>query len=265
MSNALLVVSFLCLTTSEKKVQSRRPHGGPLLGTQNGLHAWNDLTLAPSQIVVGSAVSINRISEYSPVSWRGGVLVFIKSARPPSTRPPNFLNFLPKLKVAAISSRGDVNDGKRNSVLAVRTMGVVRRIWVGRVAVHGTGGVTRFITAPQRGRIVDLYRTEYTWVAWRIGGKRTVAMAARAIHRERIDVLATFLGTGGMTRLTTASQLGIIGDRRQTDHTWFGLSHQAKGSITCWASERMPGSSMGLKHEMGRWDFYRETKGHVGG
>jgi len=125
-------------------------------------------------------------------------------------------------------------------------MGVARRIWVGRVAVHGTGGVTRFITAPQRGRIVDFYRTEHTWTDWRLSGKRSGAVAARTTD-EVTMVLATFLGTGGMTRLTTASQLGIIGDRRQTNHTWFGLSHQAKGSITRWASGLRTGSSMGVK------------------
>ena len=77
-------------------------------------------------------------------------------------------------------------------------------------------------------------------------------------------VLATFLGTGGMTRLTT-SQLGIIGDLRQTDHTWFGLSHQAKGSITCWASGLRTGSSRDSNMAWGRWYFYRETKGPPGG
>ena len=150
---------------------------------------------------------------------------------PITTRPVNFANFLPKLKVAAISSRGGLHDGKRNSVLAVWAMGVVRRIWVGCVAFHGTGGVTRFITAPQLGRIVDLYRTEYTWVAWRIGGKRPPgggSVAARTAGQVT-TFLEIVLGTGGMTRLTTAAQLGIIGDRRQTDHTWFGLSHHLLG------------------------------------
>ena len=157
----------------------------------------------------------------------------------------NFVNFLPKLKVAAISSRGGVHDGKRNSVLAVWAMGVVRRIWVGCVAFHGTGGVTRFITAPQLGRIVDLYRTEYTGVGWRIGGKRppvNVSVAARTGGRVG-TFLEIVLGTGGMTRLTTAAQLGIIGDRRQTDHTWFGLSHHLLGF---WIIHE-------LKCEMRRW------------
>ena len=36
--------------------------------------------------------------------------------------------------------------------------------------------------------------------------------------------------TAGMTRLPAAPQGGIINDRCQTDHTWFGLRHQAKGS-----------------------------------
>ena len=112
--------------------------------------------------------------------------------------------------------------------------------------------MTRLITTPQRGMIVDSYRTDHTWIGWRKDGKRSVAVAARTTE-QLTTVLATFLGTGGMTRLTTAPQLGIIGDRCQTDHTWFGLSHQAKGSITCWASGLRTGSSMGLKHEMGRW------------
>jgi len=48
--------------------------------------------------------------------------------------------------------------------------------------------------------------------------------------------LLAFVGTDGMTRLTTTPQRAIIGERFQTDHTWFGLSHQVKGSITCGAS-----------------------------
>ena len=80
---------------SNKEFQSKRTHGDPLLGTQNALHAGNDLTLVATQKVEGFAVSINRISDYSPVSARDGVLVFIKSARPPSIVSPNFLNFLP--------------------------------------------------------------------------------------------------------------------------------------------------------------------------
>ena len=76
-------------------------------------------------------------------------------------------------------------------------------------------------------------------------------MAARTSLGQ--TVLLAFVGTGGMTRLTTTPQRGIIGERFQTDHTWFGLSHQAKGSITRWASGLRTGSSMGLKHEMGRW------------
>ena len=66
--------------------------------------------MAVSQKVEGFAVIIG-ISEFSPVSLRDGVLVFIKSAMPPiTTRPVNFANFLPKLKVAAISSRGSLHD-----------------------------------------------------------------------------------------------------------------------------------------------------------
>ena len=149
-------------------------------------------------------------------------------------------------------------------MLAVRTMGVVRRIWVGRVAFHGTGGVTRFITAPQRGRIVDFYRTEHTWIERRISGKRNGAVAVRTTVQVTM-VLATFLGTGGMTRLTTASQLGLIGDRRQTDHTWLGLSHQAKGSITCWASGLRTGSSMSVKTSNGTVVFIEKQGDHVGG
>ena len=66
-----------------------------------------------------------------------------------------------------------------------------------------------------------------------------------------------------MTGLLAAHQNGLFGERFLTHKTWFGLSHEVK-RITCWASERMPGSSMGLKHEMGRWFFYRETKGSRG-
>ena len=109
-------------------------------------------------------------------------------------------------------------------MLAVRTMGGVGRIWVWLVAFHGTGGVTRFITAPQRGVIVDLYRTEHTWPEWGTSGNKNVAPAARTTLRDKI--VLQFVGTGGMTRLTTAPQLGIIGDRRQTDHTGLGLVHQ---------------------------------------
>jgi len=94
-------------------------------------------------------------------------------------------------------------------------------------------------------------------------GNRNDAMAARTSLGQ--TVLLAFVGTGGMTRLTTTPQRGIIGERFQTDHTWFGLSHQAKGSITCWASELMPGSSRDCNMAWGRWYFYRETKGHVRG
>ena len=123
--------------------------------TQNALHARNEATLVVSQIVQGFLVRINWIWKVSPVSGRGGVLLFIKSTIPPTTRPDTFFfNFHPQLKVVTNSSRGMLHDGKRNSVLTVWAVGVVRRIWC--VVFHGTGGVTRFITAPQRGRIVDL-------------------------------------------------------------------------------------------------------------
>ena len=63
-------------------------------------------------------------------------------------------------------------------------------------------------------------------------GKRNDVLAART--SEDLTLLCVWLvtgdGTAGMTRLTTAPQRGIIGDRCRTDHTWFGLSHQAKGS-----------------------------------
>ena len=56
-------------------------------------------------------------------------------------------------------------------------------------------------------------------------------------------------------------QLGIIGDRLQRGQTCVVfshqvcvvLSHEVKGSISCWASGLRTGSSMGVKHEMGRW------------
>ena len=47
-----------------------------------------------------------------------------------------------------------------------------------------------------------------------------------------------------MTRKTTAPQRGIIGERCQTDHTWWGLSHQAKGSAK--------GSKSGLGERIGQ-------------
>ena len=92
----------------------------------------------------------------------------------------------------------------------------------------------------------------------------------------------TGVSTVDMTRSPTAFQYGIIGDRLQTEQTcvvvltlqvcvvWSHqvsvvLSHQAKGSITCLASGLRTGSSMSVKHEMGRWYFYRETKGPPGG
>ena len=59
-------------------------------------------------------------------------------------------------------------------------------------------------------------------------GKRNDVLAART--SEDLTLLSVLVGTAGMTRLTTAPQRGIIGDRCRTDHTWFGLSHQANGS-----------------------------------
>ena len=166
-----------------------------------------------TQKVKGFAVSIRRISEFSPVSFRD-VVVFIKSAIPPTTVWPNFLDLLHKLKLAAISSsRLDVNDGKRNGVLAARTSENLTFL----LAFLGTGGMTRLTTTPQRGMIGDSYRTDHTWIGWRKDGKRNDVAAARTT--EQVTFLVTFLGTGGMTRLTTAPQLGIIGDRCQTDHT----------------------------------------------
>jgi len=207
--------------------KNRTPQGVLLQEADTGFHAWNDLAFGVTQKVKGFAVSIIRISEFCPVSFRD-VLVFIKSAIPPTIVFPNFLDLLHKLKLAAISSsREDVNDGKRNGVLAAGTIEDLRPLWVWLVAVHGTGGMTRLITTPQRGMIGDSCQTDHTWIGWRKDGKRNDVLAART-SKDRF--LATFLGTGGMTRLTTAPQLGIIGDRCQTDHTWFGLSHQAKGS-----------------------------------
>ena len=68
-----------------------------------------------------------------------------------------------------------------------------------------------------------------------------------------------------MTGLFAAGQNGLIGDRFVTAHTWVGLSHQVKGSITRWASGLRTGSSRDCNRAWGRWDFYRETKGPVGG
>jgi len=61
-------------------------------------------------------------------------------------------------------------------------------------------------------------------------GKRNDLLAARTSE----DLVGFWLvrgdGTAGMTRLTTAPQRGMIGNRCRTDHTWAGLGHQAKGS-----------------------------------
>ena len=87
----------------------------------------------------------------------------------------------------------------------------------------------------------------------------------------------TVVSTVDMTRSPTASQYGISGDRLQTEQTcvvlstafdhgisgdrsqteqtcavlshqvWVVLSHEVKGSTTCWASGLRTGSSMGVK------------------
>ena len=62
-------------------------------------------------------------------------------------------------------------------------------------------------------------------------GQRNGVLAGRASEDGRLFVgLVRGDSTAGMTRLTTAPQRGMIEDRCQTDHTWFGLRHQAKGS-----------------------------------
>ena len=88
-----------------------------------------------TQKVKGFAVSIRRM-EFCPVSFRD-VVVFIKSAIPPTIVWPNFLDLLHKLKLAAISSsRRHVNDGKRNGVLSARTSENLTFL----LAFQGTGG-----------------------------------------------------------------------------------------------------------------------------
>ena len=89
----------------------------------------------------------------------------------------------------------------------------------------------------------------------------------------------TVVSTVDMTRSPTASQYGISGDRLQTEQTyvvlstafdhgisgdrlqteqtqtcavwshqvWVVLSHEVKGSTTCWASGLRTGSSMSVK------------------
>ena len=59
-------------------------------------------------------------------------------------------------------------------------------------------------------------------------GKGNDFFAART--SEGLTLLSALVGTGGMTTLTTTPQRGMIGDRCQTDHTFPGLGHQAKGS-----------------------------------
>ena len=97
-------------------------------------------------------------------------------------------------------------------------------------------------------------------------GQRNGVLAGRTREDGRLLGVGLARGdsTAGMTRLTTAPQRGMIEDRCQTDHTWFGLRHQAKGSLVG-LSERMLGSSMGVKHGGGRGFFIEKQKGHVGG
>ena len=63
-----------------------------------------------------------------------------------------------------------------------------------------------------------------------------------------------------MTGLFAADQNGLFGDRFLTHHTWFGLSHEVKGSLV--------GLLDWIIHECEnmKWDggFYRETKGSRG-
>ena len=72
MEHVLLVFhsSFL-ITSGKKRVQSpnRSPHGVLLQEGQTGFHAWNDLAFGVTQKVEGFAVSIIRISEFSPESF----------------------------------------------------------------------------------------------------------------------------------------------------------------------------------------------------
>ena len=169
-------LSCLVLTRSGKKrVQSpnRTLQGVLLREAHTGFHAWNDLAFGLAQKVEGFAVSLIRISEFSPESFHD-VLIFITNAIPQRILFPNGLDLLHKRRVFFPSlKRGDFKDGKRNDVLAARTSEDLTLLCV-----------------------------------WLVRGD----------------------GTAGMTRLTTAPQHGIIGDRCQTDHTWFGLRHQAKGS-----------------------------------
>jgi len=131
------------------------------------------LAFGVTQKVEPFAVSIIRISEFSPVSFCD-VLVFITNTIVERILFPNLLDLLHKLRVFFISfKRDDFKDGKRNDLLAARTSEDLRPLCV-----------------------------------WLVTGD----------------------GTADMTRLTTAPQRGMVGDRCQTDHTWFGLSHQAKGS-----------------------------------
>ena len=63
-----------------------------------------------------------------------------------------------------------------------------------------------------------------------------------------------------MTGLLAAGQKALIGDRFLTAHTRSGLSHQVKGSITCWASGLRTGSSMGFERGNGTVVFFIEKQ-----
>ena len=76
-------------------------HGVLLREAQTGFHAWNDLVFGVTQRVDGFAVSIMRITEFSPVSLRD-VLVFITRAIPYRILFPNGLDLLHKLRVVSI-------------------------------------------------------------------------------------------------------------------------------------------------------------------
>jgi len=79
------------------------------------------LAFGLAQKVEGFAVSLIRISEFSPVSFHD-VVVFIANAIPQRVVFPNVLDLLHKLRVFFPSlKRGDLKDGKRNDVLAART------------------------------------------------------------------------------------------------------------------------------------------------
>ena len=111
----------------DKKWEKKSPKskqdtaGGPFQEAHAGFHAWNDLAFGLAQKVEGFAVSLIRISEFSPESFHD-VLVFITNAIPQRILFPNGLDLLHKRRVFFPSlKRGDFKDGKRNDVLAART------------------------------------------------------------------------------------------------------------------------------------------------